>query len=546
MVPLQALLLFFVFLDHSSLRVTGWIQILPRRSGLHTHFVLPRKRPIRPTASNKAAELKYNATLVSGSNLTVHQRALQDPSLLSDTGFEDLSPESRRALQELGYQNMTTIQNETWTSARVMGKSVLGQAPTGSGKTLAYLLPVIERLVAGNVPEYRRQRTIGAIVIAPTRELAQQIQVQADGLLRYHKDCVAHCVHGGTKMRGDRKKIETCPTILVATPGRINDHLRETRIGSKRFVDFLASTQILVLDEVDVLLEAYSREIDSLLTALPRSSQRQTLLFSATLPKRLDNRYLKLLPEDYVRLGERILPNARVVQEYTYLPSMSQYFVGLVQILEQAFVEEPDARVLVFLPTVRLVNFFADLVQEQTTVKVLRVHSRMSQASRERMSSEFRKSGRAVLLSSDVSARGVDYPAVSLVIQYGAPPKYKTYIHRIGRVGRAGAGGRSLLCLLPVDSIHHNQYIQSRSVREIGWQRFAVCPGSDFLTSIGKGGEPRRSSAISAIVSIAAFYENLGVGSFLLRDSLSELGVSLGLNEDVTTFLPEVLAGKLL
>jgi ATP-dependent RNA helicase MSS116 len=369
-----------------------------------------RVRPIRPTASTE----KVQARRVEAQ--ARHNEALKDPTLLSIVKFAertDIHPATKRAITEvMGLQSMTQIQAKTYAAA-LAGDSVLGRARTGTGKTLAYLLPALERLLGSDLELYRPGRNIGILIVAPTRELAIQIADQAKYLLSFHNDMDVACIYGGTKIQRDTRILsgKTMPTILVATPGRLLDHLEETRIERRKFSDIIAETRIVVLDEADRLFEGFSKETTSILSFLPRAEKRQTLLFSATVPNKLRG-FLKgsmkidFTEVDCVNDGEvQSETNARVEQTFFVLENMEQYIPILVELLREAM-KEDNHKVVVFFPATKIVRFFADFFNVGLKIPVLELHSRMSQSSRNRASSSFREAKRGVLFTSDVSARG--------------------------------------------------------------------------------------------------------------------------------------------
>jgi len=408
----------------------------------------PLGKPLRRASSEAVQKSQENAAEIEKRL----QEALQDPTLLSNTTFADpllgLDPNTLRAVTEtLGLQRLTDIQASTFPVA-VTGKSLLGRARTGTGKTLAFLIPAIQRLLQSDSTVYRPGRTLGLLIVAPTRELALQIADQAQALLTFHHrpraetTWTVQCSFGGTKINRDRAVLsQRIPSILVATPGRLLDLLdQKTRcVGKRLFADVIGETPIVVLDEADRLLEAFPKEMRKLFSYLPRAEKRQTMLFSATFPRRLmsgadeGGGHNNVLPSNYTvidcirPMGKKngavsIQANSRIEESYVQLTDMKNYFTGLVSII-QAAVGEGGAypKVLVFFPTAKLVKFVAemlamcDVVDKDT--KVLHIHSRMSQAARSRASLQFRETNKGILLSSDVSARGVDYPDVSLVVQ---------------------------------------------------------------------------------------------------------------------------------
>jgi superfamily II DNA/RNA helicase len=396
------------------------------------------------TKSQKANNTSKGPNTAAGGNSTVNGGApvvksknntVSDPSLLSSTTFAEcpgLHPNSKRALVEnMGLEAMTEIQDKTF-QAGAAGKDVLGRARTGTGKTLAFLMPSVERILqAGS--SYKMGQNVGVLIVSPTRELASQIGQQAEQLLSMHKGLSVQVVYGGTKITRDLTLMNRkLPTILVATPGRLLDHLQTTQIqtgkSSRSFSSIMGGTGILVLDECDRLLDMGFRiELRKILAFLPNCQSRQTLLFSATIPPDLKQIMGENLKKDFVEVdcindkAEGSHTNVHVQQSHVVLPSvgMEQYAQSVVNVVLHALAQtdEENHKVVVFFTTARMVAFFATLFNEGLNVPVIELHSKKSQTYRNKASDTFRNAAKGVLFTSDVSARGVDYPDVTQVIQ---------------------------------------------------------------------------------------------------------------------------------
>lgn len=393
---------------------------------------------------------------------------------------------SRKAVAEMGLTHMTEIQSKTFVAASA-GNDVLGRARTGTGKTVAFLLPAIERLVRdGTIDDPKK---VGMLVVSPTRELASQIGEQAKQLLKHHQGTSVQVMFGGTNVKTDVNRLSSrkgLPTVLVATPGRLLDHLRSTKLKTdNNLLSFgkhiMSETNLVVLDETDRLLDmGFRREIDKILEYLPSSSTRQTLLFSATMPADLKTIMRQNMKPNYVEVdcvqdGDAAThTNDRVTQTHVVLPSketdMVSSVVETVRYAVETHVNKEDdssrftvpPKIVVFFPTARLVQFYAEIFEQinkgvlltnntgdDNKIKIpsWELHSKKSQGYRNRVSDEFRKATVGVLFTSDVSARGVDYPNVSQVIQFGMPENREQYIHRLGRTGRGGSKGKGWLVL---------------------------------------------------------------------------------------------------
>ncbi|BAB10010.1 RNA helicase-like protein [Arabidopsis thaliana] len=370
-------------------------------------------------------------------------------SYLSKTRFDQfpLSPLSLKAIKDAGFETMTVVQEATLPII-LQGKDVLAKAKTGTGKTVAFLLPAIEAVIK-SPPASRdsRQPPIIVLVVCPTRELASQAAAEANTLLKYHPSIGVQVVIGGTKLPTEQRRMQTNPCqILVATPGRLKDHIENT----SGFATRLMGVKVLVLDEADHLLDmGFRRDIERIIAAVPK--QRQTFLFSATVPEEVrqichvalkrDHEFINCVQEGS---GET---HQKVTQMYM-IASLDRHFSLLHVLLKEHIADNVDYKVIIFCTTAMVTRLVADLLS-QLSLNVREIHSRKPQSYRTRVSDEFRKSKAIILVTSDVSARGVDYPDVSLVVQMGLPSDREQYIHRLGRTGRKGKEGEGVLLLAP-------------------------------------------------------------------------------------------------
>jgi len=363
---------------------------------------------------------------------------------LTETTFASLpiSALTKRAIAEiLCYQTLTAVQAETLPLA-LQGMDLIAKAKTGTGKTMGFLLPTIERVVAAI---HSGTRGIHALVISPTRELASQIEEECQQLMTFHKPQLsARVVFGGTNVKADVRDLKgaNTPSLVVATPGRLNDLLYNYGVDA-----LCANLSTLVFDEADQLLEmGFRPDVTKILAKLqPSAATRQTLLFSATMPQDV-MAIAKFATRPTVRMvdtvGEDKQTNAQVEQSATVCAAAAQP-AELLALLRQLMVGE--FKVIVFFVTARLTQLFAELFNS-LGIKVLEMHSRKSQPQRTRVAEEFREGSRCAMFTSDVSARGMDYPDVTSVVQVGLPSDRAQYIHRLGRTARAGkAGGGHLL-----------------------------------------------------------------------------------------------------
>eukprot|EP00854_Cymbomonas_tetramitiformis_P016119 gene16119-19118_t len=337
---------------------------------------------------------------------------------------------------------MTPVQAAT-LPVILSGQDVLAKAKTGTGKTLAFLIPMVETLAKS---PRRAPGMINGLILSPTRELASQIASEAETLTKYHKMRTEVFV-GGIDMKKDVAKLNRREEldILVATPGRLNDHLQNT----PGFVARLAGVKFLILDEGDQLLDqGFRSSIESVIRYLPPA--RQTLCFSATVPNTLSQVLSVTLRKGYQVVdcvGQEDTDTHLHVRQTAVVTTMQDQFGELYRWLAQEIHANPfNFKIIIFLTTARQTQLVAEVLQGMG-IKAIEIHSRKSQTYRTRVSEEFRVAKSAVMCTSDVSARGVDYPDVSLVVQVGAPSSREQYVHRLGRTARAGKQGEGVLLL---------------------------------------------------------------------------------------------------
>ncbi|CAO2819928.1 unnamed protein product [Amaranthus hypochondriacus] len=373
----------------------------------------------------------------------------QDEFVGSGKRFEDcgISPLTVKALTSAGYVMMTRVQEDT-LSVYLEGKDAFVKARAGTGKTSAFLLPAIETVLK-SMSSNKAQRVppVYALILCPTRELASQIAAETRVMLKYHDGIGVQMLVGGTRFKDDQKHLESDPCqILVATPGRLLDHI-ESRSGiSAR----LMGLKMLVLDEADHLLDlGFRKDIEKIVDCLSR--RRQTLLFSATVPKEVRRISQLVLRREhaFINTVDADFPdsNPKVKQSYVIAPH-NLHFQVVYQLLKDHISKMPDYKIIVFCTTGMMTSLMYLLFHEMR-LNVREIHSRKPQLYRTRIIEQFKQSKQLILFSSDVSARGINYPDVTLVIQVGTPTDREQYIHRLGRTGRAGKGGEGILLLAP-------------------------------------------------------------------------------------------------
>ena len=387
---------------------------------------------------------------------------------LTDAQLPDaVSAGTRAALAAANITALTPVQRDAIPQA-LQGADVLAKGKTGTGKTLAFLVPTVERLLTGAHRVEVGSGTVRSLILTSARELATQIATEAERLLSHQGASGAAklsvvTIVGGRGIGADLSALATGADLLVATPGRLGEHVEKT----EGFVARLGGVETLVLDEADQLVEGgFLKLVESLLRTLPPS--RQTLCFSATLPVPLMEVLRSNLRADHVLVGVDDSADAAAAAEtgaadetHSKTPQaaavvpMADTIAALIHAVRAEVRARPDDfKVVVFLPTARLTQFAAETMRALAAElpelpEIGEIHSKKSPSAREKASDDFRAATTAVLLSSDVSARGVDYPDVTFVLQVGAPTSKAQYVHRVGRTGRGSseAGGRGLLLL---------------------------------------------------------------------------------------------------
>lgn len=366
--------------------------------------------------------------------------------------IEAIHPFTQKAIQKVfKYEEMSSVQDAV-LSKLPNQQDMFVKAKTGTGKTLAFLMGALETATAGQkLPDMKHFEGTTIMVISPTRELANQIADEAKKLVSYYPFKV-HCMVGGDSKRRQIMNLERhrCD-IVVATPGRLNDMLSSV----PRFKKMCENLKVLILDEADQLLDmGFKAELQRILNQIPE--KRQTMLFSATISRDIRENLGKFaLSPDYDLIDtvgkDDVNTNINVKQSALVAPFQDQ--VSVIRDCLSTHEAALKGKVIVFLPTTKATmvysNIFKHLMPDR---QVYEIHSKKNQDQRSRIADRFRKSRESsILFTSDVSARGVDYPGVTLVLQVGVPSTREQYIHRLGRTGRAGREGEGIILLAPFE-----------------------------------------------------------------------------------------------
>ncbi|RFU78743.1 atp-dependent rna helicase mss116 [Trichoderma arundinaceum] len=373
-------------------------------------------------------------------------------------------------IKDMRYDTMTPVQSKTITPA-LKGTDIVAQAKTGTGKTLAFLLPLLQRMIEEDptlatrrASRNARSDDIRGIVLSPTRELAEQIATEARRLCSRTGLVVQSAVGGTQKSAMLRQTRRQGCHLLVATPGRLNDLLQDPSSG----ID-APNLAALVLDEADRMLDVgFEKELNSIQGYLPKDKVRQTILVSATIPDNViqlarqivrphDFEFVQTIPE------HETLTHDRIPQHVVPVSSWANVFPSLFELVDREVAAAkqdptlPPFKAIVYFNTTSMVELAGEIGFQrrqsgQLRIPTFAIQSQLSQFQRTKAADMFRNSKTGILFSSDVTARGMDFPNVTHVIQVDAPRERESYIHRLGRTGRQNKSGEGWLFVPPMSA----------------------------------------------------------------------------------------------
>ena len=336
----------------------------------------------------------------------------------------NVSPEIRRAVEAMGFTEMTEVQEKA-IPLMMAGHDMIAKAPTGTGKTCAFGIPVIERI-------QKEKKVPQAVILAPTRELAQQIAAELQNLCQFMPEVRIACLYGGANMQRQAEKLQKGCQIIVATPGRLMDHYK------RRTID-VSAVETVVLDEADEMLnKGFYKDVRHIIDLM--KNRKSLSMFSATISREV---------MDIGWLYQHDAAEVTVQPKLESMPKIAQYKLlttnrDKLGDLAQLVIGEGYKRVMVFcntkFTTATLCNQLARL-----NFSVDCLHGDLSQAERNRIMTRFREGQIAMLVATDVAARGIDVSDVDAVVNYDVPSENEHYTHRIGRTGRAKREGSSYL-----------------------------------------------------------------------------------------------------
>ena len=358
--------------------------------------------------------------------------------------FDELNLETSLAqgISDRGFTTATPIQSAVFSLVK-SGRDLIASAETGTGKTAAYLLPVLDRLLKQGVADKNAplSRQTKVLVLGPTRELVVQIEDDLQGFV-YHTGLTSVAIFGGTPIGAQAQALSAGVDVVVATPGRLLDHLRS---GIPSF----AQLDTLILDEADRMLDmGFWPDVRRIVSNIPsrhgsEKSNRQTLLFSATIPDWVLNPLKELAHNPaYVQIGQRGKPADGISHAVERVPA-SRKTAWLTSFLSKA-----QGSVLVFVNTKRGTERLARALLN-AGIKATALHADRSQSLRLAAVGGFRSGRYRVLVATDVAARGLDIDGIKYVVNYEVPPNRDTYVHRVGRTARLDATGSALTLTAP-------------------------------------------------------------------------------------------------
>lgn len=341
----------------------------------------------------------------------------------------NLSFELNRAIEELGYTEATPVQAQCIPPV-LEGRDVIGQSQTGTGKTAAFGLPLLEKLVVLD------KRTPQILIMTPTRELALQVSQELRKFAKYKEGVKIVTVYGGDPITGQIRDLKGGADIIVGTPGRIQDHI------DRRTLKF-HQLKALVLDEADEMLKmGFKEAIEQILQDLPE--ERQTLLFSATMPKAIldiTNNY-QTNPVHIKTKQKEMTVNS--VEQVVYEVNQGEKVKVLVQLME---FYRPESS-MIFCNTKKMVDDLSGLIASKG-YSTASIHGDMKQEMRSLVMAKFKDKKVQHLICTDVAARGIDIDGLDMVFNFDVPQETEYYVHRIGRTGRAGKSGISVTLVTP-------------------------------------------------------------------------------------------------
>ena len=397
----------------------------------------------------------------------------------------DLAPDLQRALVECGYSEMTPVQQQAIVPAR-RGKDLQVTAQTGTGKTAAFAIPLLQRML--DKPTATTERRPRALILTPTRELAEQIAVAISAYAQFLPLSVT-ALFGGVKMGGQANKLIAGVDLVISTPGRLLEHIALGNV-------ILSDVEFVVLDEADRMLDmGFSTDVLNLLQLT--SAARQTLLFSATTSVAVNELSHKILRNHQQIRVAKTNSTADTVNHVVYAVEESRK----IDLFEQLLAEQNWFQVLVFTSTkAQADQLLAGLQKRKIDAAVC--HADKSQGARRRAIADFKSAKLQVLIATEVAARGLDIQGLDFVVNFNLPYLPEDYVHRIGRTGRAGASGNAISFVSREDeqTLERIQKLIGSDIKRIVKPGFEVSNRGSLLKSISRKVLSGRSNKASKTV----------------------------------------------
>lgn len=428
-----------------------------------------------------------------------------------------LSHQIIQAISNMGFETATPIQEQTIPKA-LEGHDLIGQAQTGTGKTAAFGIPLIEKCDSDN-------KSVQCLVVAPTRELAMQVAEELNKLGQY-KGIKTVPIYGGQDFQRQIRALKNYPSIIVSTPGRLLDHIRRKTIR-------LDAVKTIVLDEADEMLQmGFIEDIEKILEELPDT--RQTLLFSATMPPRIQALAEKFMKKPLsIKIQSKEVTVSNIEQQYIELPE-KQKFDTLCRLLD---LHSPELAI-VFGRTKRRVDELAEALSKRG-YDAEGIHGDLTQSKRESVLRKFKEKTIEVLVATDVAARGLDVSGVTHVYNFDIPQDPESYVHRVGRTGRAGNTGLAVTFVTPRE-ITHLKTIEHITKRKMDRQPIPN------IADVMEGKQQQAINEIIEVIDAKTYHSYKQFAEELLSDydSVTILSAALKLLIKEPNLTPVTLTGE--
>ncbi|XP_044759566.1 ATP-dependent RNA helicase HAS1-like [Coccinella septempunctata] len=360
----------------------------------------------------------------------------------------NISGPTKKAIEDMGFTTMTEIQAKT-IPLLLSGKNLVGEAKTGSGKTLAFLIPAVELMYRLH---FKPRNGTGVIILSPTRELSMQTFGVLKGLLKYHSHTYA-LIMGGADKKLEADKLSKGVNILVATPGRLLYHMKNTK-------DFYFNNVFcLIVDEMDKILNiGFMKEMNEIISLLPKA--RQTMLFSATRTQQTEA-LTNLAVEKAIYVSTKVVGVAdNITQGFMVCPSETR-LLTLFTFLKM----NKKKKIMVFFSSCSSVVFHHALFNF-IDLEVMCIHGQLKQNKRTTIFFQFCRAETGILLCTDIASRGLDFPSVDWIIQYDPPNDPKDYVHRVGRTARGEESGGNALLMLREEELSF-YHVLKRALKDV-------------------------------------------------------------------------------